>query len=94
MRENGFLLLDGKITKINKEKKNGINYGYWINYKSEEYYFKTGTEYELYMELFCEEIAKILNIPTATYDLAKINARIGIISKNINPEKKKEITIL
>lgn len=93
MRENGFLLLDEKIIKIKKKKKNGTHYGFWISYNQEEYYFKTGTEYELYMELFCEEIANLLMIPTASYDLAKLNGREGVISKNINPKNKKEITI-
>lgn len=37
---------------------------------------------ESYAELFAEEIAIVLNIPTAHYDLAKFNGNKGVISYN------------
>lgn len=68
--------------------------GFWIEKENTEYYFKEGNLNELYMKLFCEEIGNILNIPTSKNDLAKIDNKIGIISKNINPNHEKEIHIL
>lgn len=93
MRKNGFLMINSKSKIREKSKNNGTSYGYWIQKDGEEYYFKVGSIYKLYMELFCEEIAKLLKIPTVTYDLAKIGSRQGVISKSYNPNHVKEITI-
>lgn len=92
MRENGFLIISPE-SKIKEKKKEGANYGFWILKDNEEYYFKVGTKYSIYMELFCEEIAKILNIPTVSYDLAKVGDFKGVISKNYNPDHVKETSL-
>ncbi len=92
LRENGYLIINGK--KINENKNRGSHYGFWIQYNNEEYYFKTGTIYELYTELFYEEIAKILKIPTVSYDLAKIANHNGVICKNFNSTREKVTTML
>jgi len=45
---------------------------------------------EAYAELFAEEIAKVLNIPTAHYDLAIFNGYEGVISYNFLENKNND----
>jgi len=44
---------------------------------------------ELYAELFSEEICKVLDIPTAHYDLAKFRGTKGVISYNFKKDHDK-----
>ncbi len=88
MREFGYKIIPDNAYLRAKDGA-GINYGFWIQQKGKEYYFKTGTKFELYSELFFGELAKLLNMPSVSYDLAKYKDLKGVISKSFNPNKRK-----
>lgn len=58
------------------------NYSKWFLYKVNSY--QSGS----YAELIAEEIANILEIPCAHYDLATFNGQYGVISYNFNKKNK------
>lgn len=93
MRVNGYRILDEEAKKIPREKEAGAHYGFWLEIDGEEYYFKVETEFEQYMELFCEELAKVLKISTISYDLAYYDGLKGVISKDMNPNGEGKIKI-
>ncbi len=97
-RKDGFIILDEQqeITRPqDQERDYGSNEHLWFSINGEEYFYKQYQDLSAcYTELFCEEIAKSLNIPTATYDLAIYKGQTGIISKNYNPTHKNEVHIL
>lgn len=92
MRKNGYIIIP-ESSYLKAKEGSGINYGSWIYYNHNEYYFKTGTKFELYAELFYSEIARTLGIPTVIYDLAEFQGLKGVISKNFNPSAEKTINM-
>lgn len=92
MRKNGYKMLP-ENSYLKEKDGGGANYGFWIYYNHNEYYFKVGTKFELYAELFYSEIAKLLCIPTLSYDLAEFKGLSGVISKNFNVNNEKTINM-
>lgn len=97
-RKDGFIVLDEQ-QEIKRHQMQERDYGsndhLWFSIDGKEYFYKQYKDVsKCYNELFCEEIAKALNISTATYDLAMYNGKTGIISKNYNPTHQNEIHIL
>ncbi len=81
MKESKYIILDNEM-KITEEE----NYRYiWFKINDEKYMFKSLKLQDCYKELFGEEVAKKLKIPTVSYELAKYHNETGVITKNYNP---------
>lgn len=93
-RINGYLDLDKEFVcgVLRRELDEGDITKFLIN--NVEYYFKPSTVKEQYMELFFENIAALLKIPTVHYDLATFHNRKGVISSSFNSNHLKEIQLL
>ena len=82
--KNGYI----DINNIPKEVLDRKTYGsrkdkFWFNYEENEYLFKPNmNQEEDVREILNEEMAKILDIENAKYDLAIFQGKKGIISKN------------
>ncbi len=84
MIKNGYLIIEDPDLKETKEYVCGGSSGIKIKMDQEEYYVKYRNESDIFKELFYEEIAKYLKIPTIEYISAIINGKKAIISKNFN----------
>ena len=82
--KNGYI----DINNIPKEILDRKTYGsrkdkFWFNYEENEYLFKPNmNQEEDVREILNEEMAKILDIENAKYDLAIFQGKKGVISKN------------
>ncbi len=67
----------------------GVSLVFSFIYDREIYFFTFDARAEIFSALFAEEVAKDMNIPVISYDLAKIGNIEGHISKNfIDPTAK------
>ncbi len=78
------LLIDGLI----EPNVSGNHDNYIITIGDEKVFYKSQefNSDEAYAELFAEEISKVLDIPTAHYDLAILRGKKGVISYNFVKE--------
>lgn len=85
-REKGYLIIDG-LEKINKPCK-GKNHLYkqWFIENGIEKFFKEEDELAAYKELLYSRIIRDLKKQSASYDLAKVGDKCGVISPSFNPE--------
>ncbi len=81
--KNGFLILDNEPFIISDLKTDGHNYNKWILFNNgSRALLKKVFPKEIYMELLFQELASVLNIPSAKYDVALLNENIFLISQS------------
>ncbi len=92
LRKNGYLVLDDE--KEIKKNQDDFAKVHWFFVDGQELMFKSGvSEYVCFAELFGEQVALSLKIPTVSYDLAMYRGVRGVLSPNYNPLHVKEIPL-
>jgi len=87
--EKGLIVFSEKEIHGARKNKFWFNKHTWM-YKEVDNEYGT---YEEYSEIICYELAKLLNISNAEYDLATYNEKRGVITRSVtDPEKENMIS--
>lgn len=85
-RKNGYIELD-------EEKKLNLYHNIWFQIEEKQYMFKPCEEEQLFIELFYEQLARFLKIPTVHYDLAMYHNQKGVLTESYKQENQEEIDL-
>ena len=94
-RENGRVDIDSEITNGNivideEEQKGARPNKFWFNNYTFMYKDVYPSSHEDYAEIIAHKLAKHLDIPSASYDLATYNGKLGVITKNLVKDNENE----